>query len=86
VPRERSDRQPAVGLANGVERLDAVDVDEVRGAHDPEAEGRNEALSACERLRVLAAFGEQLERLLDGVGTRVGERRRLHARASARTA
>ncbi len=62
-----------------VERLDAVDVDEMGGLGEPERHGRDEALAAGEHASVLRGdFGEQRHRLIDGFRRVVAERRRLH--------
>ena len=66
------DRQP-------VERLDAVDVDEMRRLGEPERHGGHQALAAGEHAAVLRRqFGEHRHRLVDGFRRVIAERRRLH--------
>ena len=79
VTDERSELERVAGGDDPVEPGHAVDVDEVRGAREPVGEERHEALPAGEQLRVLAAVGEQRERVVERFGARVRERRRLHA-------
>src|SRR5262249_40180095 len=60
------DDKLAAGDRNAVERLDAVDVDEVCRLGEPERHGRNEALAPGEHAAVLGGkFGEQRDRFVD---------------------
>ena len=79
---ERVQRELALAGRDGGERGDAADVDEVRGTREPVGQHRQQALAAREQLGVLAALGEQLERLLRAVRAGVRERRRLHDAAA----
>ena len=59
VANAGADDEFAANNGNAVERLDAVDIDEVRGLGEPECHGRNEALAAGEDTAVLGGkFGE----------------------------
>ena len=78
VPDERVDDDLPVAGAVLRERPGAGHVDEMRGAREPVGEHRQEALPAREHLGVLAALGQQVERLLRAVRPRIRERRRLH--------
>ena len=48
------------------------------GSHESHVQERRKALAAGERLRIGAAFLEQLERVIEALGAPVLERRRLH--------
>ena len=74
APIRSGPRGGAVG-----ERRDAVEVDQPLGPREPEVEHRHQALAAGQRPRVVA---EQRERLVEGLGRRVLERRGLHAARS----
>jgi hypothetical protein len=65
------------------ELVDPVHVDEPFRAREPEVEKRDQALAACEYLRLVAVAGQEIERLLDGARLLVGEGSRLHRRRNA---
>ena len=66
-----------------VERLDAIDVDEMGGLGEPERHGRHQALAAGQHAAVLRGdFGEQRHRLIDGFRRVIAKRRRLHRMSS----
>ena len=66
------DRQPR-------ERLDSVDVDEVRGAGETKGHDRDKALPARQHAPVLGRdLGQGLDRLDNGFGRVVAKRRGLH--------
>jgi hypothetical protein len=77
VADERSDRQPRVGFLQLGEAADAVHVDENGRLNQPEVEKRPQALAAREHLGVTPEACEQLERLLEGLGSVVVESVRL---------
>jgi hypothetical protein len=79
LPGQRPDAQDALAAAQIGERVDPVEVDEPARPREPEVEQRHQALAARERARVIA---EQRERLVEGVGGDVLERRGLHRRPS----
>ncbi len=76
---------PTRRAVDPVEPGDAVDVDEHGRADEPHVQQRHEALPAGEHLRLVAVLGQQRDRLLDGLGTLVAERRGLHGRISSHT-
>jgi hypothetical protein len=66
VAHAGADDELATGDSNAIERLDAIDVDEVRGPGEPERHGRNETLAAGQDPAVLLSkFGEQRHRFVD---------------------
>ena len=85
VPDERVDDDLPVAGPLLRERPGTAHVDEMRGAREPVGEHRQQALPACEHLGVLAALGEQVERLLRAVRARIREGRRLHDAGRAAT-
>ncbi len=80
-----ADPQSAAVVRNAVQPGDAVDVDEERRPEQAHVERGNEALAAGEDLRVVAAFGERRERVVERLGADVVERRRFHDRSSSQT-
>ena len=80
----RADHELAVGDGEPIERIDAVDVDEMSRLGEPERHGRHQALAAGEHASVLRGdFGEQRHRLIDGFRRVITERRRLHRLVSS---
>ena len=77
VADERSDRQPRVRFLHIGEAADPVHVHENGRLHQPQVEERPQALASCERLGVTAEAREQLERLLEALGSVVVEGVRL---------
>jgi hypothetical protein len=77
VTRQRSDRELLARVPHVAKVADATDVDEQRRPREPQAQQRDQRMSAREELRVVAR-AEQLDRLLDGLGDFVVERRRDH--------
>src|SRR5436190_2688225 len=74
-----ADREFAVGDRDPIERLDAIDIDEVRGLGEPECHGRHEALTAGQDAAVVGGkFGEQRDRFVDRFRRVIAENRRLH--------
>ena len=62
-----------------VKRLDAVDIDEVRGLGEPKRHSRDEALAAGEDAAVLGGkFGKQRDRFVDRFRRVIAEGGRLH--------
>src|SRR6266545_933513 len=83
LPDHRTDDRRAVPLLDPIQPGNSVDVDHVGGPCEPEVEGGNEALAAGEDGGVGPVLGEQRERFLEGLGTMVGEGRRLHPASSS---
>ena len=79
VDRRRADHDRVVFVPDPAELGDATDVDEVVEVREPQREHRDEALPAGEHLGAVAELGEQRDRLVDGLGRVVLERRRLHS-------
>src|SRR5436190_14565012 len=78
VARERTDSHDAVLRAQEVELGNAIQVDHVRRACEPEVHHRYEALTAREELTFLAMLGEEREQLVELARGVVLEVRRLH--------
>src|SRR5262249_24753978 len=79
VANARADDERAAGERNAVERLDGVDIDEVRGFGQPERHGRNEALAAGEDAAVVTGkFSEQRDRFVDRFRRVIAECSGLH--------
>ena len=78
VPGERPDPEPAGSLLDGGKARNAVHVDEERRMHEAEVQHRHEALPTREELRAAVVAGEERDRLVDALGSRVVEGRRLH--------
>ncbi len=76
------DLEVAVGALGPLEGGDAVEVDEVVEAREPQRQQRDQALAAGERLGVVAVLGEQPDGVVDAVGRVVLERRGLHGAPS----
>ena len=77
VADERSDRQPRVSFLQLGQAVDPVEIHENARRGKPEVEKRPQALAPCERLRVTAEAREELERLLEALGSVVVEGVRL---------
>ena len=77
VADERSDRQPRVRFLHLGEAVDPVEVHENARPGKPEVQKRPQALTPRERLGVTAEAREQLERLLEGLGSLIVESVRL---------
>ena len=85
VTGKRANAQLATVLAHIIERIDAIDVDEVRGAGEPKIHRRHEALPASKDLSFLAVGGEEIERIVDGAGCKISKRDGFHeGRAKAK--
>src|SRR5437764_6709775 len=79
-----ADREFAVGDRDPIERLDAIDIDEVRGLGEPECHGRHEALTAGQDAAVVGGkFGEQRDRFVDRFRRVIAENRRFHGAMDA---
>ncbi len=78
VPRQRADAQPIGHLLDPGQCAERVDVDEMRRPHDAKGQERKQALPTGEELRFVARLRQQHQRVVERVGTRVGERRCPH--------
>ncbi len=83
VPGERPNEQPAAVLAHIIERIDAIDVDQARGAGEPKIHRRHEALSASKDLSFLTVSGKQIERIVNRAGRKIFERNGFHQQISS---
>ncbi len=75
---ERPDPEEPVGLFDGVEAGDPIDVDQARRGGETELHQRDQALTTGENLGVFSVFCEELKRFLERVGPVVLERCREH--------
>jgi hypothetical protein len=73
-------KRPNAQLARIIERIDAIDVDKVRGAGEPKIHRRNEALPARKDLAFLAVYSEKVERIANGAGRKIFKRDGFHQR------
>src|SRR5262249_51216908 len=80
VTGKRANAQLATVLARIIESIDAIDVDEVRGAGEPKIHRRHEALPAGKDLAFLAMYSEKVERIINGVGRKIFKRDGFHQR------
>src|SRR5262249_6930585 len=81
-----ADEELAARDGNSVERLDAVDVDEVRRLGQPERHRRNEALPAGQYPAVVGGvFREQRDRFVDCFWRVIAKYRGLHGAMDARS-
>ena len=77
-----SDRQASVLLADVLQLVDRVEIDQELGARHPHAQQRHQALAAGEKLDVLVpVLLEQGDRLVQGAGSGVFEGSGFHASA-----
>ena len=83
VPHERADPECASVLGERVEAGDPVDVDEHLRRGEAQLQERDEALPARQHLRLVAALGEDCERLVERFCCHVVERCRVHAASCA---
>src|ERR1700746_1396029 len=80
VPRQRTNAQYTALLTHKIERVDAIDIDEVRGTSEPKIHRRHETLAAGEDLSFIAVCSEKIDRIVDGVGRKIFKRDRFHQR------
>ena len=80
VTGKRANEQLATILAHIIERIDAIDVDKVRGAGEPNIHRRHQALPAGKDLSFLAVGSENIERIINGVRRKISKRGRFHQR------
>src|SRR4029077_7070901 len=74
-----ADDELAVDDGDAIERLDAIDVDEMRRLGGPKRHGRDETLAAGQHTAVVGGkFGEQRDRLVDRFRRVIAECRGLH--------
>ena len=80
MPHAGADRELAVLDGDPVERRDAVDVDQMGRARQPERHGGDQALPARQHAAVLAARprASSGDRLVDGLGRVILKRRGFH--------
>jgi hypothetical protein len=78
VPGKCANTQLAPVLVHIIERIDAIDVDEARGAGEPKIHRRYEALSAGEDLSFLAVRSEEIKRMVNRAGGKILERDGFH--------
>jgi hypothetical protein len=82
-----ADAKPVAFDHKPPQRLDPIDVNEVRGPRQPERHDGNEALPAGQDTAVMRRdFRQQCHRLIDGPWRVVLEGRRLHLRSVSRGA
>ena len=72
---DRADRDLAVLALDAVELGDAVHVDQMREARQPQCQHRHEALAAGEHLGVVAVLTQESDDIAGGLGRVVLERR-----------
>ena len=80
VPGKRANAQLATVLAHIIERVDAIDVDEIRWAGEPKIHRRHKTLSAGQDLSFIAVCSEKIERIVNSVGGKIFERDGFHQR------
>ena len=83
VTGKRANAQLATVLAYIIERIDAIDVDEVRGAGEPKIHRWHEALPAGKDLSFLTVCSEKIERIVNGAGRKIFKRDGFHQRSAA---
>jgi hypothetical protein len=79
VWRHRPDDDRVTVVADALERIDLGQVDQQLGRCEPELHHRQQALPTSNDLGIIAALGEQLQRLIDAGGRLVVESRGDHA-------
>src|SRR5262245_9977718 len=80
MAHQRADLDVAVSARDAVEPGNAVDVHQQVGGIEPHVEGGYQALAAGEHPRLAVMPAEQLDRMIERPGLRIGERRRFHAK------
>ena len=80
VTGKRANEQLAIILAHIIERINAIDVDEVRGAGEPKIHRRHETLPAGKDLSFLAVCSEKIERIINSVRRKIFKRDGFHQR------
>src|SRR5439155_25333204 len=78
MPHEGADHEVPVFLLEPVEPLDAVDVDERPRRGDAQLHHRDQALPACQHLRLVAEALKDRDRLVETRRSEVLEGRRIH--------
>src|SRR5262245_32996960 len=79
MAHQRADLDMAVAARDAVEPGNVVDVHQQIGGIEPHVESGDQALAAGEHPRLPIMAAEQLDRMIEGTGLRIGERRRFHA-------
>ena len=80
MPGKRANMQLALVLADTIERIDAIDVDQAGGTGEPKIHRRHETLSASKYLSFLTVRGEEIERIVDCARCKISKRDGFHRR------
>ena len=78
MPRQRAEPQASVRALDEFQAVQMGDVDQHGRGEEAHVEGRDEALPAGDRYRVIAMLDEALERLVKVSGAGEGKSRRFH--------